>query len=73
MTIGSISPKSFVEEHDVMTYGIVGLLVLLLDIWALLGVWKSGSNLGTKIIWTAIILILPVIGLILWFFIGPKG
>jgi len=56
-----------------MTYGILGLLVFILDIWALLGVWKSGSALGTKIIWTAIILILPVIGLLLWFFIGPKG
>ncbi len=56
-----------------MEYGIIGLLILALDIWALLSVWGSGSSTGAKIIWTLIILILPVVGLILWFFIGPKG
>ncbi len=56
-----------------MEYGIIGLLILALDIWALINVWGSGSSLGAKIIWTLIILILPVIGLILWFFVGPKG
>lgn len=56
-----------------MGYGIVGLIILALDIWALLGVWGSGASLGTKVIWSAIIIILPVIGLLLWFFVGPKG
>lgn len=56
-----------------MSYGIVGLIVLALDIWALLGVWGSGASVGTKVIWSAIIIILPVIGLLLWFFVGPKG
>ncbi len=56
-----------------MSYGIVGLIILALDIWALLGVWGSGASVGTKIIWSAIIIILPVIGLLLWFFVGPKG
>ncbi|WP_373491071.1 PLDc N-terminal domain-containing protein [Parasphingorhabdus sp.] len=56
-----------------MEYGIIGLLILALDIWALINVWGSGSSMGSKIIWTLIILILPVIGLILWFFMGPKG
>ncbi len=56
-----------------MEYGIIGLLILALDIWALINVWGSGSSLASKIIWSLIILILPVIGLILWFFLGPKG
>ncbi len=56
-----------------MEYGIIGLLILALDIWALLSVWSSGSSTGAKIIWTLIILILPVVGLILWFFVGPRG
>ena len=42
-----------------MEYGIVGLLILALDIWALLSVWGSGSSTGGKIIWSLIILILP--------------
>lgn len=56
-----------------MEYGIIGLLILALDIWALINVWGSGSSAGGKIIWSLIILILPVIGLLLWFFVGPKG
>ncbi len=56
-----------------MEYGIIGLLILALDIWALISVWGSGSSVGAKVIWTLIILILPVIGLLLWFFVGPKG
>jgi hypothetical protein len=56
-----------------MEYGIIGLLILALDIWALINVWGSGSSTGGKIVWTLIILILPLIGLILWFFAGPRG
>tara|TARA_R110000772_G_scaffold166300_1_gene277961 strand:- start:3713 stop:3895 length:183 start_codon:yes stop_codon:yes gene_type:complete len=56
-----------------MEYGIVGLIILALDIWALLGVWGSGASVGSKLIWTLIIVILPVVGLLLWFFVGPKG
>lgn len=56
-----------------MEYGILGLVVLALDIWALLGVWGSSASTGSKLVWTAIIVILPVIGLILWYFAGPKG
>lgn len=56
-----------------MEYGILGLLILALDIWALISVWGSGSSVGGKIIWSLVILILPVIGLLLWFFVGPRG
>lgn len=56
-----------------MEYGIIGLIVLALDIWALLNVWSGGSSIGSKIIWSAIIVLLPVIGLLLWFFVGPRG
>ncbi|MGB3472644.1 MAG: PLD nuclease N-terminal domain-containing protein [Erythrobacter sp.] len=56
-----------------MEYGILGLAILLLDIWALYNVWTGGASFGSKIIWSALILILPVIGLLLWFFFGPRG
>lgn len=56
-----------------MSYGIIGLLILALDIWALFSVWTSGSSVGSKLIWSAVIIILPVIGLLLWFFMGPRG
>ena len=56
-----------------MEYGIVGFIVLVLNIYALVKIWTSGATGGSKIIWTLLILILPVIGFIIWFFAGPKG
>ncbi|TNJ48429.1 PLDc N-terminal domain-containing protein [Phaeobacter sp. B1627] len=56
-----------------MEYGIFGLLVLIADIYAILKTWSSGASTGAKIIWTLLILVLPVLGFIIWFFAGPKG
>ncbi len=56
-----------------MEYGIIGLIILALDIWALISIWGSASSTGAKILWSLIILILPVIGLVIWFFVGPRG
>jgi hypothetical protein len=53
--------------------GILGLLVLAADIWAILNVFQSGASNGTKVAWTLVILVLPVLGLALWFFLGPRG
>lgn len=56
-----------------MEYGLFGLIVLVLDIYALIKTWGSAASTGSKIIWTLLILFLPLIGLILWFFLGPRG
>lgn len=52
--------------------GILGLIILILDIWAIINVIGSGTSTGGKVLWIVIILLLPLIGLILWFFMGPK-
>ncbi|HMB69233.1 MAG TPA: PLDc N-terminal domain-containing protein [bacterium] len=51
---------------------LLSLVVFVLDIWALIKTWNSGATTGTKIAWTLVILLLPLLGLILWFFLGPK-
>ena len=56
-----------------MEYGIVGIIVLIANIYALVKTWTSGVSLGAKLLWTLLILVLPVIGFIIWFFAGPKG
>ena len=56
-----------------MEYGILGLIVLVLDIYAIYKVLTSGASTGAKLLWTLLIVLLPVVGLILWFFLGPKG
>jgi hypothetical protein len=53
--------------------GIFGLLVLIADIWALIQVWKSRGKTGAKVLWTVLILLLPIIGLALWWFLGGPG
>lgn len=54
-----------------MVYDIAGVLVLLLDIWALITIIQSGSTPVEKLIWVLIILFLPLIGFLIWYLIGP--
>lgn len=52
--------------------GLLGLIILILDIYAIIKTIESNAGTGTKVLWTVIILFLPVLGLILWFLLGPK-
>ena len=52
--------------------GLWGLLVLVADVWALINVLQSGADTGTKVLWVVLVIFLPVLGFILWYFIGPK-
>jgi hypothetical protein len=53
--------------------GIFGLLLLVADIWAIVKTVQSGASTGAKVLWIVLILILPLLGLIIWFIAGPKG
>ncbi|AQS47443.1 MULTISPECIES: PLDc N-terminal domain-containing protein [Thioclava] len=50
-----------------------GLIVLILDIWAIVSIFGSGASTGKKVLWILLIIILPVIGFIIWLIAGPKG
>lgn len=52
--------------------GISGLLILVLDIIAIVDVLKSSLDTGKKALWIILILILPVVGMVLYFLIGKK-
>lgn len=56
-----------------MEYGILGLLVLVANIYALVKTWTSGASGGAKLLWTLLIFVLPVLGFIIWLVAGPKG
>ncbi len=51
---------------------LLGLVHLVLFIWALINIWQSSASGLAKVIWTLIVFFLPLVGLIVWFFIGPK-
>lgn len=50
-----------------------GLIILALDIWAIINVLRSSSETGKKVLWVLLIVILPVLGLIIWALMGPRG
>ena len=53
--------------------GLGGLIVLVLDIWALVSIINSRASTGTKVMWSLLVLILPVLGFIIWLFVGPRA
>ncbi|TBN40450.1 PLDc_N domain-containing protein [Paracoccus subflavus] len=52
---------------------VFGIVIFVLDVWAIASVINANATMGTKILWIALIAILPVVGLILWYFMGPKA
>ncbi|MGD8977890.1 MAG: PLD nuclease N-terminal domain-containing protein [Gammaproteobacteria bacterium] len=55
-----------------MEGGLIGLLVLVADIWAILNVVQSRSEMTPKVLWIAAIVLLPVLGFIAWLIAGPR-
>ena len=53
--------------------GIFGLLVLAGDIWAIINIFQSSASNEKKLLWILVVVLLPLLGLILWFFLGPRG
>lgn len=56
-----------------MEFGILGLIILIADIYAIVKTLGSGASTGAKILWVIGILIFPVVGFIVWLLAGPKG
>ena len=52
---------------------LLGLIILIADIYAIYKILTSGASTLAKVIWTLVIVILPVVGLIIWLIAGPKG
>ncbi len=57
----------------VETGGLLGLIHLVIVIYALVKIVQSGASTGAKVLWIVVVLILPILGLILWLLFGPKG
>jgi hypothetical protein len=53
--------------------GLLGLIWLIIVIYAIVKVLGSSAGTGAKVLWVLLILVLPVIGVILWLLLGPKG
>ena len=49
---------------------LIGLVILVLDIIAIVDCIKGSLTTGKKVLWIVLILILPVVGLILYYLLG---
>jgi hypothetical protein len=52
-------------------FSLIGLVILILDIIALVSLLQSGADTATKILWALLIILLPALGMILYFLMGP--
>jgi hypothetical protein len=55
-----------------MTNTIIGILILIADIWAIVNINQSSASTGKKVLWILLVLIFPVVGFLIWYFAGPK-
>lgn len=53
--------------------GLLGLIWLVIVIWAVVKVAQSSASGLAKLLWILVLLFFPVVGLIIWFLLGPKG
>jgi len=52
--------------------GLIGLIVLALNIYAIFQTMLSNASGLAKVLWTLLILLMPVLGFILWLIFGPR-
>jgi hypothetical protein len=52
-------------------YGIIGLLIVILDVYVILQIMGGLGDPGMKLLWIILVLLLPLIGPILYFLLGP--
>ena len=53
--------------------GILGLAILVADIYAAVNNYQSRESTAAKVAWTVLIVLLPVLGFIIWFMAGPRS
>ena len=57
----------------VTTLSLTGAVILILDIFAIVSVLVGTSGVMRKVLWIAVILLLPILGMVLYFLIGRSA
>ena len=52
--------------------GLLGLIVLVLNVYAIVKIVGSSAGTLAKVVWVVLILIFPVVGFIAWLIFGPR-
>lgn len=56
-----------------MDKSLIGIIVLIADIYAIIKIAQSSASALAKALWIVGVLIFPVVGFIVWLLIGPGG
>jgi ammonia channel protein AmtB len=51
---------------------VLAATLLVLDLWCIGLLLASDGSVRSKLLWSAIILLCPIIGCVLWYVLGPK-
>ncbi|MGE1173051.1 PLD nuclease N-terminal domain-containing protein [Pseudomonas sp. BW7P1] len=51
----------------------MAVIILLIDLWAIISVFRSDKTVGVKAAWAIGLIVFPVLGLIVWGIAGPRG
>ena len=54
-------------------YGLVGLLIAILDIYVIYQILTSSADPGGKLLWVIVVLLLPFLGPVLYLLLGRRG
>lgn len=69
---GCDGPNLLERAENPFAYGCCGLVLLILDIVAIVDVVNNPWGTGRKVLWIALILIFPILGLILYYLFGRE-
>lgn len=53
-----------------MEYSLLGIIIVVLDVIALISILLGHGTVGHKLLWTVLVLIFPVVGMILYYVLG---
>jgi RsiW-degrading membrane proteinase PrsW (M82 family) len=71
VTLTGCSGSNLVERITSPRWGICGTLVIVLDIVALVDVIGDGArSSANKVLWSLLIIFMPILGVLLYFFLG---
>ena len=51
--------------------GIWGLIHLVVVIYAAIQIWNSSADQTKNLVWSVVVAVFPLVGLIIWFLMGP--
>ncbi|MEE1944345.1 PLDc N-terminal domain-containing protein [Pedobacter sp. KR3-3] len=75
LNIAYLGAKETMMENvlGILAFSILAIIVLAIDIWAILDIAKFPLDRGRKKwIWTNIVMLLPIAGGLIYFYVGKK-